>query len=228
MWKIIKAQFNYNKMVLIFCFLISMAVIIPFFIQGWKVVEKSYPAVRAVLFAMTALIFLSSSIKDVKEKRDRFLHTLPCNLWKFGTARLIFVIIFWTILLILVLLAFLLRKSIFNITLLNDFLSQTGFIIFMICIVFFVRDIGFVFKFKNRKIFLGILNFVIIVVAYVIFMLFVASREAMDISPSLIPIKNNFSEFIMTSSGAAFFLALGSTMFFISNFIFSKRKTYIE
>ena len=228
MWKILKAQINYNKMVLIFCLLVIFVVIIPFIVQGWKVPEKSYPALRAVLFAMTAFVFLSNSVKYMKEKRDRFFHKLPLKLWEFGAARLTFVLLFWFSLMLLVCITFIIRNSIFNYTYLCDLLSQTGFIMFMIGVVFFVRDIAFVFNFRNKRIIAGVLNFIIVICVYILFMLFVVSKNAMEISSSLISIKTEFNQLIGSSSGAVLFLLIGSTMLLISIFVFSRRKTFIE
>ncbi len=228
MWKILKAQIAYNKIILYPCFLLTLAVIVPFIVQGWQVPDKSYPALRAVLFAMTALVFLSSLIKDFKERRDRFFHILPYKLWEFGVVRLFFVLMFWLSLVLLVCLAFVIRNSIFNPTYLWDLLSQTGFIIFMIGVVFIVRDIAFIYDFKNKKIFPGILNFVVIFCSYLLFMLFVVSKNAMENSPSLIPVKNGFHQFTSSYSGSLLFLMLGVTMFLTSIFVFSRRKTFTE
>ncbi|MBC8181994.1 hypothetical protein H8E88_12825 [candidate division KSB1 bacterium] len=228
MWKILKAQISYNRIILYPSFLLTLAVIVPFIVQGWEVPEKSYPALRAVLFAMTAVIFLSSSVKNVKEKRDRFFHKLPLNLWELGAARLFFVLLFWFSLMVLVCITFVIRNSIFNYTYFWDLLSQTGFIIFMIGAVFFVRDIAFVFNFKNKKIFPGILNFVVIFGGYILFMFFVVSQNALDESSSLFFAKTKFGKFISSFPGAVLFLMIGSLTLFLSLFVFSRRKTFTE
>ena len=189
MWKLLKAQVSYNKMILNFCLLITLAVIIAFLTQGWKVPEMSYPALRAVLFAMTAIVFFSSLLKDVKEKRDRFFHVLPCNLWELGAARLIFVLMFWFSLILLVCFSFMIRNSIFNYSYLWDLLSQTGFILFMVGVIFFIRDIVSVFNFEKKKIIMVALNLFIVISIYILFMLFVVSKNALEISPSLITVK---------------------------------------
>jgi len=226
MWKILKAQFNYNKLVLIGCAFFSLAVIIPFIIQDWRDIDKSYPALRATLFAMTTLFFFSSFVRNMKEKRDRFFNKLPLKLWQLGLTRLLLVIIFWTCLMIIVAIAFIIRPIIFSNEILMDLLSQTGFIFYLISLVYIVKDISYFAISKKNKILINIFNYISILGSYLLFMLFVVSKNAMDISPSLIPIKEGFNQFIISIPGSALFIMLGVTMTSLSTYFFSKRKTF--
>jgi hypothetical protein len=228
MWKILKAQLNYNKLVLIGCFLFSLAVIVPFTIQDWQDIDKSYPALRAVFFAMTMIVFFSSFVRNVKEKRDRFFNKLPVNVWQLGLTRLTFILLFWICLMVFVGIAFIIRPSIFDGKILLDLLSQTGFIFSLIGIVFILKDIPYVFIFKKLKLVIGVLNFIVILGCYLLFMLFIVTKNAMEISPSLIPLKDGFNQFITSIAGSVIFMLLGMAVCFLSLNVFSWRKTFIE
>ena len=226
MWKILKSQFVYNKLILTGCFLFSLAVILAFIIQGWQDINKSYPALRAALFAMTVIVFFSSFVRNSKQKRDRFFHKLPVKVWQLGITRLMFVLLFWICLMILVSIAFIIRASIFNDKILMDLLSQTGFIFCLFGLVFIIKDIPYVLFFKKIRLLVGVINFIAIISCYLLFMLFIVSKNAMENSPSLIPVKNGFNQFITSYLGSVFFLVLGMTMVVMSFYVFSKRKIF--
>jgi hypothetical protein len=228
MWKILKAQLNYNKLVLIGCGFFSLAVIVPFIVQDWQDIDKSYPALRAALFAMTVIVFFSSFVRNVKEKRDHFFNKLPINVLQLGLIRLFFILLFWFCLMVFVGIAFIIRPSIFNGKILMDLLSQTGFIFSLIGIVFILKDLSYVLIFKKLKILIGVLNFIVILGCYLLFMLFIVSKNAMEISPSLIPLKDGFNQFITSIAGSVVFMLLGMAMCFLSINVFSWRKTFIE
>ena len=103
MWKILKAQIIYNKIILIIGFILIVSVFIPFVVQGWQEMNNSFPALRAVLLAATAMLFLFNIVRLQREKRDRFHHILPLSNSELAISRLLQIIIFWLSLLFLVL-----------------------------------------------------------------------------------------------------------------------------
>ena len=228
MWKILKAQIIYNKIILIIGFILIVSVFIPFVVQGWQEMNNSFPALRAVLLAATAMLFLFNIVRLQREKRDRFHHILPLSNSELAISRLLQIIIFWLSLLFLVLFAFVLRPSIFDLKILWDLLSLTGFVLVLNAVPFIYRDLSYCFHAKSKKVVLVILYALMILAGYLLFMLFVVSAESISLSDDLVLVKKGFSNFINTFRGAAFFNLCGIILTGISLFVFSKRKTYTE
>lgn len=228
MWKILKAQIQYNKIVLIISYLIFLSVYVSFVVQGWQELDNSFPALRAVLMAMTAMLLLFSIIKLYREKRDRFHHILMLSIWKLGISRVLPIIAFWFSLLSLVLFAFVLRPSTFDLKILWDLLSLTGFVLVMNAAPYIYRDLSLCFHDKSKKNVLVILYVLMILAGYLMFMLFVISAESISLSSDLVLVKKNFSSFINTFIGALIFIFCGIIFTGMSLYIFSKRKTYTE
>jgi hypothetical protein len=228
MWKLLKAQIIYNKIVLIVGYLIFGSAFIAFVVQGWQEMDNSFPALRAVLLAATATLFLFNTVRLQKEKRDRFHHTLSLNTWELGISRVLQIILFWLSLLSLILFAFVMRPSIFELKILWDLLSLTGFVLVMNAAPFIYRDLSYCFHAKSKKIMLVILYALMIMAGYFLFMLFIVSAESISISNDLVLVKKNFSNFINTFRGAVFFNLCGIILTGISLYVFSKRKTYTE
>jgi len=228
MWKILKAQIQYNKIVLIISYLIFLSIYISFVVQGWQEMDNSFPALRAVLLAATAMLFLFNIVRLHREKRDRFHHTLSLRNWELGISRVLQIITFWFSLLFLVLFAFVLRPSIFDLKTLWDLLSLTGFVLVMNAAPFIYRDLSYCFHAKSKKIVLVILYALMIMAGYLLFMLFVVSVESISLSNDLVLVKKGFSNFINTFIGALFFNLCGIILTWISLLVFSKRKTYTE
>ena len=228
MWKILKAQIEYNKIVLIISYLIFFSIYISFVVQGWQEMDNSFPALRAVLMATTSMLFLFNIVRLYREKRDRFHHILSLSIWELGISRVLQVIVFWMSLLFLVFFVFVLRPSIFNMKILWDLLSLMGFVLVLNAAPFIYRDLSYCFHSKSKKVVLVIAYALMILAGYLLFMLFVVSVGSISLSSDLVLVKKNFSSFINTFSGALFFNLCGIILTGISLYIFSKRKTYTE
>ncbi len=228
MWKILKAQIQYNKIVLTISYLIFFSVYISFVVQGWQELDNSFPALRAVLMATTAMLFLFSIIKLHREKRDRFHHILTLNIWQLGISRPLHIITFWFSLLFLVLFAFLLRPSIFDLKILWDLLSLTGFVVALNAAPFIYRDLSYCFHSKSKKVVLIFVYALMILAGYLLFILFVVSVGSISLSNELVLLKQGFSNFINTFKGAFLFNLCGIILTGINLFVFSRRKTYTE
>ena len=228
MLKILKAQIQYNKIILIISYLIFLSVYVSFVVRGWQELDNSFPALRAVLMATTGMLFLFSIIKLHREKRDRFHHILTLNIWQLGISRVLQITTFWLSLLFLVLFAFVLRPSIFDLQILWDLLSLTGFVLVLNAAPFIYRDLSYCFHAKSKKVVLVIVYALMILAGYLLFMLFVVSAESISLSSDLVLVKKKFSGFINTFRGALIFNLCGIIFTGISLYIFSKRKTYTE
>lgn len=228
MWTLLKAQIIYNKIVLIVGYVIFGSAFIAFVVQGWQEMDNSFPALRAVQLAATAVLFLFNTVRLQREKRDRFHHILTLSIWKLGISRVLQIIAFWFSLLSLVLFAFVLRPSTFELKILWDLLSLTGFVLVMNAAPFIYRDLSYCFHAKSKKVVLVIVYALMILAGYLLFMLFVVSADSISLSSDLVLLKKNFSNFINTFRGALFFNLCGIISTGISLYVFSKRKTYTE
>jgi hypothetical protein len=228
MWKLLRAQILYNKVVLIIVYLIFMSIYISFIVQGWQDIKSSFPALRAVLVATTAMLFLFNIVRLQREKRDRFHLLVPLNIWKIAVSRLLQIVMFWLSVLSLVLFALVLRPSIFNVKIFWDLLSLTGFVLVMNVAPFIYRDLSYCFQAKSKKVVLVFVYTLMIFAGYLLFMLFVVSAESISLSSNLVLVKKGFSSFINTFIGAFFFILCGIISTGLSLYVFSKRKTYTE
>ena len=95
MWKIIKADFKYQKFIFIFPYAVVLAAIIANVSQGWRQNEHDMQGVRTVMASMTGIIFLFKSFKIAQEKRHRFNTLLPLKQWKIALTRVLFIILIW-------------------------------------------------------------------------------------------------------------------------------------
>lgn len=228
MWKLLKTQIIYNKIVLIISYLIVISVFIPFVVQGWQEVDNSFPALRAVMLSAAAILFLFNIVRLHREKRDRFHHILSLNIWGLGISRILQIILFWFSILFLVLFAFVLRPSIFELRILWDLMSLTGFVLVMNAAPFIYRDLSYCFHAKSKKVVLVIVYALMIMVGYFLFILFIVSAGAVSMSESLLSLKNDFSNFITSFVGALFFNLFGIMMTILSVVVFDRRKTYTQ
>jgi hypothetical protein len=138
------------------------------------------------------------------------------------------IIMFWLSVLFLVLFAFVLRPAIFDLKILWDLLSLTGFVLALNAAPIVYRDLSYCFHSKSKKVVLIIIYALMILAGYLLFMLFVVSAGSISLSSDLVVVKKGFSSFISTVTGAFFFILCGIISTGISLFIFSKRKAYTE
>lgn len=228
MWKILKAQIDYNKIVLAVSYLVFLPIYISFIVQGWQEIDSSFPALRAVLLAVTAILLLFNIIRLQREKRDRFHHILALSPWKLGISRELLIIIFWISVLFLVSFAFVLRPAIFDLKKLWDLLSLTGFVLIMNAAPFLYLDLNFCFQARSKKVALVIIATLMIIALYFLLMLFIISTGAFSISDSLLSIRNEFSNFIHSGMGALCFNLCAMLITGLSVLVFSKRRTFTE
>lgn len=229
MWKIVRAEFEYSKTILIFAHIFVAAVWIAFVVQGWEQVDKSFPALRSSLVAATAILFLSNFTKLQREKRSRLYNVLPLARGRLAVARLIFIGIFWLEVTGLLAIAFVLRPSVYSHEMLFGFLALTGYVLTLNAMPFIFRDLRLSYNSKKRKLLMNIGWTIAVFLGYFFFMLFIFSSNDMTLLPEPLKIViAGFSNFVEKSFSAIVFNLLGFGLSWISVLLFKKRMLFVE
>lgn len=100
MRQLLKADLMYHKFILIISYLLAVPFLVFSWDRGGSILEKA----RFILISMFVLAILVIIIKNSnysQEKRTRLFAELPIPAWQVGISRLLFMIIFWTGVLIL-------------------------------------------------------------------------------------------------------------------------------
>lgn len=228
MWKILIAEYAYYKTVVITAYLFLLGVTISFMFWGLDEIDNSFPAVKAVMMATAGSIFIFKAIKTYQEKRDRMLIILPYSTFQVGISRLLTLFIFWMSSLLIVLSCFLFKPAHFELKILWNILSLSGFVFCLISVPFFYRDLIYCFDDKYNKITLTIIFTFIVIFGYSLFILFIVSAELMSLVQSLSLLKGEFTKFTESPLGAMLFILFGSLFMVLSTLIFKHRKSYVE
>jgi len=229
MWKIIKADFKYQKFVFIFPYAIVLVAVIANVSQGWHHNVHDMQGVRTVMASMTGIIFLSKSFIIAKEKRHRFITLLPLKQWKIGLTRLLFIILIWLSFLAMYWLGTSVIRPYQADILIWDTLSFTGLVLLANSIIFIYYDLLYTLTGVKQKVILGFLFLLAVFIGYVVFFLFGVDEQSWNIFKNLLlPYKDDFSSITSNYVGAVVSLLIGIVMTVLSVYIFGRRKTYTQ
>lgn len=229
MWKIIKADFNYQKFVFIIPYAIVLLAIIANVSQGWRQHEHDMQGVRTVMASMTGIIFLFKSFKIAQEKRHRFITLLPLKQWKIGLTRTLFIILIWLRFLVMYWLGSAMIRPYRADILIWDTLSFTGLVLLANSIIFIYYDFLYTLTDIKKKVILGFLFLLAVFIGYIVFFLFGVDEQSWNIFKNLLlPYKDDFSSFTSNYVSAVVSLSIGILITILSVFIFGRRKTYTQ
>ena len=229
MWKIIKADFKYQKFIFIFPYAIVLVAIIANISQGWRQNEHDMQGVRTVMASMTGIIFLFKSFKIAQEKRHRFITLLPLKQWKIALARGLFIILIWLSCLVMYWLGTAIIQPYRSDILIWEMLSFTGFVLLANSVVFIFHDLLYTLINNSQKVILVLFFLISVFVGYVLFFMFSVDERSWNIFKNLLlPYKNDFSSMVSNYIGAVVSLSIGIMMTLLSVFIFGRRKTYTQ
>jgi hypothetical protein len=229
MWKIIKADFKYQKFVFIFPYAIVLLAIIANVSQGWRHHEHDMQGVRTVMASMTGIIFLAKSFIIAKEKRYRFITLLPLKQWKIALTRVLFIILIWLSFLAMYWLGSAVIRPYRADILIWDTLSFTGLVLLANSIIFIYYDLLYTLTNKKQKVILGFIFLLLVLIGYIVFFLFGVDEQSWNIFKNLfLPYKSDFSSFSSNYIGAIVILSIGFIMTILSVIVFKQRKTYTQ
>lgn len=229
MWKIIKADFNYQKFVFIIPYAVVIAAISANVLQGWRQNEHDMQGVRTVMAAMTGIIFLFKSFKIAQEKRHRFITLLPLKQWKIGLTRTLFILLIWLSFLIMYWLGSAMIRPYRADFLIWDTLSFTGLVLLANATIFIYYDLLYTLTDIKQKVILGFLFLLAVFIGYIVFFLFGVDEQSWNIFKNLLlPYKDDFSAITSNYVGAVVSLSIGIMMTILSVYVFGRRKTYTQ
>lgn len=229
MWKIIKADFKYQKFIFLIPYAVVLAAIIANVSQGWRQYEHDMQGVRTVMASMTGIIFLSKSFIIAKEKRHRFITLLPLKQWTIALTRVLFIILIWLSFLVMYWLGTAVIRPYRTDILIWDTLSFTGLVLLANAIILVYYDLLYTLANNKQKVILGFIFLSLVFIGYIVFFLFGVDEQSWNIFKTLfLPYKNDFSSFSSNYIGAGVSLSIGFIMTILSVIVFKRRKTYTQ
>jgi hypothetical protein len=230
MWKIIKADFKYQKFVFIIPYAIVIVAIIANISQGWRQHEHDMQGVRTVMAAMTGIIFLFNNLLIIiREKRYRFIMLLPLSQWKISLPRIFFAILIWLSFLVMYWLGTAVIRPYRADILIWDTLSFTGLVLLANSIIFIYYDLLYTLTHNKQKLILGFIFLLSVFIGYIVFFLFGVDEQSWNIFKKLLlPYKDDFSALSSNYIGSIVSLSIGFIMTILSIIVFKRRKTYTQ
>jgi|GEM_PF-1907897 len=230
MWKIIKADFKYQKFIFIIPYAVVIAAIIANVSQGWRQHEHDMQGVRTVMAVMTGIIFLFNNwLKIIQEKRYRFIMLLPLSQWKIALPRIFFIILIWLSFLVMYWLGTSVIRPYRTDILFWDTLSFTGLVLTANAIFFIYYDFLYILTDTKQKVILGFIFLLSLFIGYIVFFLFSVDEKSWNIFKNLLlPYKDDFSGITSNYVGAIVSLLIGIMMTILSVLVFGRRKTYTQ
>jgi len=151
MWKLLKADLNYNKGGL--CFLFGIAIILFFISVIWKVIDLYvFTGIMTMIFWV---IMAMIGAEEDKEKREHMQSLLPIPLKQFGVARLLFVILNQAFMFIIWTLLFFITQPVDMGPVFRDMLSLNALVLIVINVFVIFHDLKYTACKVCRFIFLG-------------------------------------------------------------------------
>jgi len=228
MLKIIKAEFNYHKLIFILPFGIVLAAMVANVILKWPQHEYDLQAVKKLMLLAVVLPFLFYFICLIKEKRDRYNALLPIPKWKIRLSNVLFVIITWACLLFLYWLATSIARPYSIDIIIWDTLSVTGFVLLANAISFIYRDVAYISfsKFQQSLLVISFLIFAILALIY--YLQLGVGESSYKIFAPLLPIKENVIRVSAYGPAAMVILLFGLGMTILSFATHRRRGTFVE
>lgn len=228
MFKILKAQLDYTKIIFILPVGIVLAAMIANFVLGWPHHEYDLQAVKKLMLFAVVLPFMFNFAFIIKEKRDRVNALLPFPRWKIRLANLSFVIFSWTVLLILYWLASSIARPYVVSLIIWDTLTVTGFVLIANAIVFIYRDMAYMSLSKIQKNFAVFSGIIFIILALIFYLQLGISGNSYKIFAPLLPVKENVIRISATWPAAVISFILGVGMTVLSIFSYKRRIAFLE
>lgn len=204
MWKIFKAELSYNKFGFLLAYMLALIIQIGEF----------YTQIASSMIIFFIAIGIMGSASD-KEKRDRFHSLLPIPIKQLAFIRMVFVIVFQLGFLVIQFSHFFSTYFGKDNSAFWGILVANGFILSVINIFIIYTDLGFFNTKKYRFIFLGIIAFILIALALILYLGFLRTFFVMGTS------------FAKSPLDALIFNLICFGMFYLSYVLFIRRKSYL-
>lgn len=228
MWRILRAEICYNKIIVGITCGIALFIIIVNSVRGWPNPTLNLRGTKAIMTVAVAVACFVSFLKFFKEKRERYLSILPLSIKEVGVSRLLFMGIVWLSLVLLFLIGSSTAQPYWVDNIIWDTLSLTGFIMMINAYIFIHRDLTIRFQDRYQKLILMILYSILIIMGYLVwYLLFTVAIPYFKFLEPLNQFKKDFPNVSSVAIGAIFFNLCGIGLTVLSIFIFKNRKTYL-
>jgi len=218
MWKLIKADIEYNRTLFIFLYSIIFVSVLANSIRG-----DLEEFLTIVMFFSVILIGTVAGIEEVKTKRVRFFSGLPLQVRQLGILRYPIFLAYWFSLMILLWLSSLVsQQGHLGLDYLWWILTRTGSMFLMVAFMDLGQDLPFCVKnkgpgiaLKSIAILFGILG------GPFVYFATNAGRQSDPIFVSL-------SEVFITASGAIGLFIFSLVLILVSIYVYEQRRSYTE
>jgi hypothetical protein len=229
MWKLLKNELKYNIVLISLPTLIIVAALLKNYSANWENTQYNLVGMKNVMAVGLIIIVFFWIVKNIKEKRDRLLATLPISRSQHGFHKIIFLITIWSMFLLIYWLSTIKIFSQYSQNILWQTLSQTGFVFSVLALVLTFRDVSFVYSGNFKKIILILSSVILFIVAYLTYyILFASPVPYFQILNKI----NIFKEKLPTYSSMIIFLifSLISSILLVqlNIYIFKRRKYFLE
>ena len=226
MWQLLKTEFEYDRFILGMCFSLFILISVVFLTLGGNDLEKSVPAYRAVLICSVAIVWLNTLVKLQKEKRECMHVKIPISIRTIGLSRLLYLFIFWIIIAALFfIISWIVKDRSLDFSDVTANISMTGIIFNAIALTFLQKDLKYFFTGKLAKVILSVLFFILICIAYFVFVLSVMTFEVRTAFDSL---RMGMMSIFFSGWGAVGFMVLGVGLSLMDLWVFGHRKFFLE
>lgn len=229
MWRLLKAEFNYNRTSISLAFLF-ICIFLYIMIYDWPGPLKSVTFSMWFAYVGESVgigIFLrSAKSRKYKEKRERMHVLLPLSVKQIAMARILLPILFWIGFIFWFWLNILIfRAESIDITIFWVIFSITGHYLCFNAAVYINYDLDYYLIEKRNKVLLKIIS-IWWIAALVSLLLWFFMGTLDETAPTLI---KSLREYLFFSPWGAFgFLSIGLLSTYLCTIIFMKRKSYVE
>ncbi|MBC8181995.1 ABC-2 transporter permease [candidate division KSB1 bacterium] len=211
MGKILKAEFAYNIMAILLAYTI---ILISFFVALNGSMENIHGLLTVAFIAFFISIGIMGSESD-KEKRDRFLTSLPIPLKKYSIARLLFVIFYQLGIFSIIILFYLVKVTTENVSTLWEIVIMNCFSLIFISLFIIFSDL----KFYRSKYYRYFFLFVVLIIAALLI-----TGMAYHVIPPVLELGQNFPK---TFLDATIFNIIFLAMYYICFIVYNKRNSFL-
>lgn len=225
MWKLLKAEINYNKIYLLMGYFLYITLFI--IIAIWGKIEHNLRDLSIALWAATLLGRFSGEIEKTKSKRVRYHAIMPLNIRHIAMAPLIFTIFYWISIIVLFLISLLIVKPYWlgNNTL-WALLPINGLILIGYAGFSVYNDLNGSLTSNNERIILHLIRFLILIAGYFLLLFYIDFMGLFTHSELLS--REAFAQLYFSRSGVIVLNLVGFVLAFLSVEVFARRRAYVE
>lgn len=208
MWQIIKTEMQYTKLAILIAYSIGLLLLV--FSNFYSLIANTLTVL------ITAIIFIG--VQRFSEKRDRYYARLPITLKSIGLARVLFVLILQSVMILLWLLSFWHEPPVETGKAIYTMIGMSAFWMGTIIIILLFYDLGHFGTRTYRMLFLAAFFLTAIGYKSFIFNRFDESSEQQIVDKFL---------FYQSPVGAAIISSIFIGLLFLSVLVFARRRSYL-